>query len=285
VPQSDTERVLATHFNALAAEPMRRGHRVLACTANARGATLLVASRHGTYALAARFVVGCDGKHSLVRTSVSIGFRGGAHAARFVMSDVLDETPFGTDAAIFLTRNGLVECFPMPRGMRRWVVELRDTPEAAGRRSARAMIAARTGFTAPASAASMVSSFTAEHYLATRFFDASLALAGDAAHVLSPIGGQGMNLGWLDAAALADVLGAALAAPDRAGALLAAYGRDRRGAARAAARRARLYLRLGRARRLSRLRDAVVEVLLSEALVGRMAKVFTMHGLASGPIA
>lgn len=285
VPQSETERVLAARFAAVASEPVRWGHEVLACARHAGGSVLSVHSPGGSYDLAARFVVGCDGKYSLVRSSVPIGFRGGAYGPRFAMMDVRDETQLGADAAIFLAREGLVESFPLPRGMRRWVVELREARDSIDETELQRSVAARTGLTAPAVTAEMMSTFTAEYYLAARFVDARLALAGDAAHILSPIGGQGMNLGWLDAAALADVLQAALAAPERARALLAAYNEARRAAARAAARRARLYLLLGCARRFSRARNVVIRGLLSEALGGRMASVFTMHGLASAPVA
>ena len=56
----------------------------------------------------------------------------------------------------------------------------------------------------------MLSAFGVRARLARRLVSGRVALIGDAAHEISPIGGQGMNLGWLDAAALAPIIAAAL---------------------------------------------------------------------------
>jgi len=72
------------------------------------------------------------------------------------------------------------------------------------------------------------SEFRLHRRLASRFAAGRVALAGDAAHLNSPVGGQGMNAGLQDAEALVEALAAALAADDPAP--LAAYGRRRRSA-------------------------------------------------------
>lgn len=283
VPQSQTERALEQRLDALAPGALRRGHEVLACLGDAHGARLEVRSATRSYTLQARFVVGCDGKHSRVRQAAHIPYPGSSYDEHFVMADLADDTPFGSDAAVFLTHDGVVESFPLPFGMRRWVVGLgRARPADAS--LVEQLVGERTGQLARASTATMVSSFTPEHYLAERFVQGAIVLAGDAAHVVSPIGGQGMSLGWLDAKLLADVLVTAIGDETRAAPLLADYERTRRRAAKAAMRRAELFMTLGQTRRFQPLRDLCVEGLLSRPLAGRTAQVFTMRGLTSARV-
>lgn len=282
VPQSETERALEQRLEALAPGALQRGHEVLACVGAAQGGRLEVRSATRDYTVQARFVVGCDGKNSRVRQAARIAYPGGSYDEHFVMADLADDTPFGSDAAVFLTHDGVVESFPLPSGMRRWVVGLgRARPADDGAGVVERLVAERTGQLARASTATMVSSFIPEHYLAEHFVQGSLVLAGDAAHVVSPIGGQGMSLGWLDAKLLADVLTTAVADDARAASLLAEYERTRRRAARAATRRAELFMTIGQTQRFQPLRDLCVEGLLSGPLAQRAAQVFTMRGLTS----
>lgn len=288
VPQSETERALEERLLSLSDRALQRGQRIVACDvspARSEGALVTIASSAATAGapsrvLHARFVVGCDGKQSAVRRALSIPFQGAPYRQHFVMADTLDETSFADAAAVFLTRAGLVESFPLPAGIRRWVVGLGEharAPTADRAALVEQLVLSRTGERARASSASMTSAFTAEHYLAARFVQGPVALAGDAAHVISPIGGQGMNLGWLDAVQLAEALAQALATPTAA--QLDRYARERRRAARTAMQRAELFMAIGQTRQLVQLRDLTVRGLLSWPLVGRAAELFTMRGL------
>jgi 2-polyprenyl-6-methoxyphenol hydroxylase-like FAD-dependent oxidoreductase len=110
-----------------------------------------------------------------------------------------------------------------------------------------------------------------------------LVLAGDAAHVVSPIGGQGMNLGWLDAVALADAVGRVRErGPAAYGPELAAYERRRRRSAQVALWRAALNTRLGRPAgpRRAAARDALLRRALRPPWASHLAGVFSMRGLA-----
>jgi 2-polyprenyl-6-methoxyphenol hydroxylase-like FAD-dependent oxidoreductase len=244
VPQAETERVLERALCDRAGSVLRRGLR--ARTLDVGSGRLLVTAREGgCEELSARFVVACEGKHSLLRAAAGIGFEGGPYARRFMMVDARDDTPFGTDAAVFLTRHGLIESFPLPAGQRRWVVEVDRLPREPDCDALGAHVRMSTGFGFATATVSMESRFTAERYLARRFVRGPLVLAGDAAHVMSPIGGQGMNVGWLDAVALADALEEALRRGADASSALAGYARERREAARRALRRAHLYTEVG----------------------------------------
>ncbi|TVR85892.1 MAG: FAD-dependent monooxygenase [Trueperaceae bacterium] len=252
----------------------------------------------------AAVVLGCDGPGSSVRTLAGIGWRGGAYRDRYLMADLPDVSSLGARAEIRLHRAGLLESFPLPGGWRRVVVRVPDEAAtvAAERRGAVDGGPARPGRVDPnvaarvcalaverggehydAEAARMTSAFGIERRLATRFALGHVALAGDAAHVLSPIGGQGMNLGWIDAVALAD--GVARGLERGPGALrseLEAYGQRRRRAAQAAAWRADLNTRLGRpvGPLGARLRDAVLARALRAPFDRALTGAFTMRGLA-----
>ena len=281
VHQTTTEAVLERRFAELAPGALGQAHEVVGCRVDEHSAHLDVRSGHREYSVRARYVVGCDGKRSVVRSAAGVVYAGGPYREHFVMADVLDETPFGSDAAVFLSREGVVESFPLPEGMRRWVVGLGRSIGAPNAALVEELVRARTGQIARANTATMVSTFVPEHYLANHFVCGRYVLAGDAAHVVSPIGGQGMSLGWLDAKVLADVLATACHEPREAARLLASYERTRRRAARSAIRRAELFMTIGQSQRFVTLRDLFVEGLLSAPVVDHTAQVFTMRGLAS----
>jgi 2-polyprenyl-6-methoxyphenol hydroxylase-like FAD-dependent oxidoreductase len=254
----------------------------------------------------AAVVVGCDGSGSSVRTLAGIGWRGGAYRDRYLMADLPDASGLGARAEIRLHRTGLLESFPLPDGWRRVVVRAPDEPAtdepAADRGGDEAGEPARAGSVDPRvaervcalalergggrydpGAARMTSAFGIERWLATRFTLGRVALAGDAAHVLSPIGGQGMNLGWLDAVALAEAVARGLErGPGALRIELDAYGQRRRRAAQAAAWRADVNTRLGRpiGPVRARLRDAVLARALRAPFDGALTGAFTMRGLA-----
>jgi 2-polyprenyl-6-methoxyphenol hydroxylase-like FAD-dependent oxidoreductase len=252
----------------------------------------------------AAVVIGCDGSGSSVRTLAGIGWRGGAYRDRYLMADLPDVSGLGARAEIRLHRAGLLESFPLPDGWRRVVVRVPDEPGTfatepggeVGAGSARsgpvdprvaawvcALAGERGGERYDADAARMTSTVGIERRLATRFVLGRVALAGDAAHVLSPIGGQGMNLGWLDAVALAEAVARGLErGPGALRTELEAYGQRRRRAALVAAWRADVNTRLGRpvGPLAARLRDAVLTRALRAPFDRALTGAFTMRGLA-----
>ena len=239
----------------------------------------VVCERDGeTKRLRARVVIGCDGKHSVVRNAAGIPFKGGRYPDSYLMGDFADLTDLGNDAALYLTQEGIIESFPLPDQVRRWVVKMPHALERVTPLDLTNVVKERLGVEVPAETNTMLSSFGIERYLAKRFAEGRFALAGDAAHVVSPIGGQGMNLGWLDAWRLAEAL---LETKQGAGleTSLKNYNRSRRRAAQAAIFRAEFNTVMGRGTPLAPLRDFGLRGVLHTPLKRVLAHMFTMRGL------
>jgi len=254
VPQDATEAVLRQGLADRRADALRRGTRFVGLEQRDDDVVVHGVDVDGPVVAAARFVVGADGTRSAVRAALGVDSRARDLPDRYVMGDVADATGRGPDAVIHLERAGVVESFPLPGGRRRFVVHVGTVPEAGGRRASTpaapvsaaptadqlaALVSRRTGEPVDPTTTTMTSAFGVRRRLATRTVVGRVVLIGDAAHEISPIGGQGMNLGWLDGAALETVLATALRR--RGGRALdpGSFDRFEAGRARAALRAAR----------------------------------------------
>lgn len=224
VSQADTEAVLLQRLQALGGQVLRP--RTLAgLTQDARHAfaTLDDGSR-----ISARYVVGADGMHSAVRRLAGIAFEGGSYGESFVLADVRLEGEVPHDEVIlFFSPAGMVVVAPLPGSVHRIVATVDEAPEVPDAAFVQALLDSRGPERSPVRVAGLLwgSRFRVHHRLAERYRAGRVLIAGDAAHVHSPAGGQGMNLGILDATALAAALVAALQGDDSA---LDAYGHTRR---------------------------------------------------------
>jgi len=243
LPQAETEEILERHLEQAGVEPCRG----VEVTGLRQGADSVVLQTSGGE-IAARFVVAADGARSAVRDAAGIAAPVRTYPDAYVMGDFAEHDDGGVPdarAVLYLEPEGVVESFPLPGGTRRWVVRTgrRTTEPDVG--SLVAAVRRRTGVVLDPASNSMLSAFGVRRRIAERFVAGRVALVGDAAHEISPIGGQGMNLGWLDVAMLVPRV-AERAGRDDAGCGLAAYSTSRRRAARAAARQAHLNMALGR---------------------------------------
>lgn len=157
----------------------------------------------------ARFVVGCDGANSTVREQARVGFAGGEYAESFALADVRlsGDTP-NDEVILFYAMAGLNVLAPLPGGIHRIVAPSADAPEEPSMTFVQDILDTR-GFGPGRTVVNDViwgSRFRIHHRVADTYRAGRLLLAGDAAHVHSPAGGQGMNLGIQDAVALADGL-------------------------------------------------------------------------------
>lgn len=245
VPQAVTEQVLENAVLNLDAEAIVRGADVQEIVDDFRSVRVVTdpAAGHGVFT--ARLAVAADGAHSTIRRAFLPHLPPRSYPDCYIMGDFMDGTGHGTDAVLYLEPDGIVESFPLPGGVRRWVVRLGAPDTGTTAAGLVELVAARTAEVLDASSNSMVSAFEVRARLVKRMVHGRVVLLGDAAHEISPIGGQGMNLGWLDAAALAPIIDASLNGAE-VGRRLQTFERSRRRAARRASRQAGLNMALGR---------------------------------------
>jgi 2-polyprenyl-6-methoxyphenol hydroxylase-like FAD-dependent oxidoreductase len=223
VPQSTTERLLLDRVRELGGDVTRPA--VLTTVAqDDRGVTATFASGD---TVRASYLVGADGMHSTVREQAGIGFSGGAYEHSFVLADVRLRGDAPTDEVrLFWASEGLTVVAPLPDGTFRIVAPVDDAPEVPSADFVQGLLDARGPGGITVTDVTWGSRFRVHHRVADTYRAGRILLAGDAAHVHSPAGGQGMNLGIQDAVVLADALAAVLdGGPDT---LLDAYGAGRR---------------------------------------------------------
>jgi 2-polyprenyl-6-methoxyphenol hydroxylase-like FAD-dependent oxidoreductase len=152
--------------------------------------------RSTTVRSCARYVVGADGIHSIVREQAGIGFEGSAYDESFVLADVrlAGDAPHD-EVILFWATAGLTVVAPLPDGVYRIVAPVADAPEAPTAEFVQQILDTRVG--ADRMTVTDViwgSRFRVHHRVADTYRAGRLLLAGDAAHVHSPAGGQGRQL-------------------------------------------------------------------------------------------
>jgi 2-polyprenyl-6-methoxyphenol hydroxylase-like FAD-dependent oxidoreductase len=208
VPQSTTERLLLDRLIEIGGSVVRPAT-LTGITQDLRGVT---ATFDDGGRIRARYAVGADGIHSVVREQAGIGFRGGEYGESFVLADVrLTGGAPHDEVILFWAKHGLTVVAPLPGGIHRIVAPVADAPEEPSAFYVQQILDTRVGVGELAVTEVVWSSrFRIHHRVADSYRAGRLLLAGDAAHVHSPAGGQGMNLGIQDAIALADALAAVL---------------------------------------------------------------------------
>ena len=199
IPQRDTERVMREALDALGVT-VERNITLTAMTQHPDGIDIELAGPAGTERVRARFLAGCDGAHSAVRHQLDVPFTGYALPERFALADVQLVTALSTDKLrVHLAPDGgAVALFPM-RDAWRIIVEsqnaLPDPPAIAAFQTAldAQAIPAKIG------AALWMANYHIHQRRVERLRVGNAFLLGDAAHIHSPIGGQGMNSGIGDA--------------------------------------------------------------------------------------
>jgi 2-polyprenyl-6-methoxyphenol hydroxylase-like FAD-dependent oxidoreductase len=258
VPQDITEAVLDERLHDLGGV-VHRPWRVTDVSQNDASAVLdLADGGSAVRQLRARYVIGADGAHSSIRHLLGVEFAGSAFAESFFLADVRMRWRLSREEVqLFFSQTGLVVVAPLPGGQHRIVATVPGPIEPAGVTDAQALLDERGPRRQPAVVDELVwaSNFRVSHRVADRYRSGRVFLAGDAAHVHSPAGGQGMNTGIQDAMNLAWKL--ALVCSGRAGVeLLDSYEAVRRpvaaGVVRQTHRLTRLATLRGRGRRAMR---------------------------------
>jgi 2-polyprenyl-6-methoxyphenol hydroxylase-like FAD-dependent oxidoreductase len=283
VPQYLTEGLLADNLATLASVRLHRLHEAVDFGQDAAGVWVSGQDlSSGTrFRYTANWLVACDGGKSLIRQGSGLAFRGAAYRDTFLMGDFEDRGDWGDSARLFMTARGSVESFPLPGGLRRYVL---STPGwvAEGSDYLRREIPRRCpGLDLSSCRLDWESAFGVQRFRAPAWHQGRVVLCGDAAHLMSPIVGQNMNTGFADAELLASVLQSSLANPGLASGSLKRYQSCRQAAAASATRRAWLMMRLGtsRGRLWSPLRAGLVRLILAGPLRSVFGGIFTMTSI------
>lgn len=157
-----------------------------------------------------QFLVGCDGAHSTVRKASGIPFEGGTYRQVFALGDVEADGPLEPRAINpFIGGGGVAMFLPLGRPATWRVIAVSADP-AVGRRTMadtgeidladlQSLVDRPTRGTVRLHDPAWITRFRLHHRQTSRYRDGNVFLAGDAAHIHSPVGGQGMNTGIQDA--------------------------------------------------------------------------------------
>lgn len=178
-----------------------------------------VMSNDTVRAIRAKWLVGCDGIHSTVRDASGIGFAGGAYEQEFVLADVRMQWPLSrAEVTLFYSPEGLVVVAPLPGDHFRIVATVDQAPEMLSLSYIQDVLNHRGPTDSPGLIHEVVwsSRFRIHHRVATKLRQGRILLCGDAGHVHSPAGGQGMNTGIQDGVSLGEALATTLKDGDEA---------------------------------------------------------------------
>lgn len=213
IPQTLTDRLLAEHAAAVGVQ-IRRGCELVGLGQDADGVT--VATADGT-ALRARYLVGCDGGRSTVRRLLGVEFPGEPSRVETLLGEMeltaSPETMAAVTAEVHRTQRRF-GAMPLGEGLYRVVVPAAgvagDRTVAPTLDEVRRQMVAVAGTDFGVHSPRWLSRFGDATRLAERYRTGRVLLAGDAAHIHPPVGGQGLNLGLQDAFNLGWKLAAAV---------------------------------------------------------------------------
>jgi 2-polyprenyl-6-methoxyphenol hydroxylase-like FAD-dependent oxidoreductase len=207
-PQDRVERCLLNHLEGLGGEVVRPLE-LAGCELSKSHVDVRLRSNGKTQTINTRWLIGCDGMRSTVREQSGIVFTGAAYEQSFVLADVRMDWSLGCDeVTLFYSPKGLMVVAPLPEGRFRVVATMDDAPEHPSQDFVQSILDARGPKANPGRVRDIVwtSRFHIHHRVAQTLRKGRILLCGDAAHVHSPAGGQGMNTGIQDAVSLAAAL-------------------------------------------------------------------------------
>ncbi len=151
------------------------------------------------------YVIGCDGAHSTVRKLLDIPFEGDAYPEHFALADVhIDSALAPNEMHMFFHGDGFLIIFPMRDGRFRVIATIANEEEPELNESViQQLMDQRSKIQSHVSDGVWFSNFRIHHRMVPEYRVGRVFLAGDAAHIHSPAGGQGMNTGMQDAYNLA----------------------------------------------------------------------------------
>lgn len=215
ISQAETESILASHLESTYDVTIERGAAATEITQDDAGVDVAIAKDSQTEHVRCSYVIGCDGAHSVVRHAAGLSFEGAAYQQDFVLCDTRMEWDLAEQGAAkplsgFFGPTGILVMFPMQDGVVRLVASrppdiLKGSDPDADptlddfRTIIDKMVPGNVELYDPI----WLARFRLHHRAVPAFRTNRLLLAGDAAHIHSPAGGQGMNTGIQDAINLA----------------------------------------------------------------------------------
>ncbi len=280
LPQSETERVLIERLRDLGTD-VAWGVRFRDFVQTDDRVHVALEDRDGRpLACDCNWLIGCDGAHSAVRTSLGLDFDGISFSERFGLADVTITEPLSPhEAQLFLADDGPAAIFPLPEpetyrligaiplnghdGRPHLEMQLSDWQR---------LVADRSGLELELRDPTWMTSFTIRQSIVQHYRRGRAFLAGDAAHIHSPVGGQGMNLGIHDAINLSWKL-ALVCRGDAPAALLDSYEAERRPIGRRVLRATQWLTRAVtlHGRMITSMRDGLLEALTQSHAVRERA--------------
>jgi len=233
IPQSQTERLLTDHLAANGV-PIERTTELVAIDARPDAVSSTLRRADGaTESLQTPWLIGCDGAHSTVRHGLGLPFTGHAEPSDWMLADLHAEGPLPRDEiSIFWHEQGVLACFPFERDRFRVIA---DTGPAASSKpppeptlaDVQRIVDERGPGGCKLSQPVWLANFRINERKVSDYRRGRVMLAGDAAHIHSPAGGQGMNTGMQDAFNLAWKLALAHRGRGQAEPLLSSYSIER----------------------------------------------------------
>lgn len=227
VPQDVTERLLAERLHEMGGA-VEYETTLTSAKETADGVAASVERLGAPQTIEAKFVVGCDGAHSTVRQLLGLQFEGAGYSEHYMLADVMTNDALPADEMqLCPSQFGPLAIFPISARRRRIVGTIDDVSgDAPSLEMVNAVLAQRAPEGIVAESMLWSSYFKIHHRMVAHMSVGRIFVAGDAAHIHSPFGGQGMNTGLQDAWNLAwklDLAVRGLATPE----LLESYSQER----------------------------------------------------------
>ena len=213
LPQSETEQIL---INYLEANHITIERQVELTSFNQTNDMIEVnvknIGNNQNEKIQCRYIIGCDGAHSRVRQILEIPFVGAMYTQEFVLADVSLKWPFSKNKfTIFTDKAGIFIYIPIDaeKNMNRLMMAamdpslLKSTEETPSIEEIEKFAKQVTHSDVEIKNSNWISRFKLHHRAVKQYQKGSAFLAGDAAHIHSPVGGQGMNTGIQDVTNLA----------------------------------------------------------------------------------
>lgn len=200
VPQSTTEELLEARLRASNVS-VERNVQFLSFSQSDEGVVSTVQGTGGALdRIASQWIVGCDGAHSGVRHAMNLPFTGAPYEEGFVLADVDLQSRTGGDEVFLSIDRTLFGLFPMSASRYRIIMSVEPNDRTVpSQEELQSLFNERVPFEGTIAAVRWTSNFRIHRRMVPQLHYGRAFLAGDSAHIHSPVGGQGINTGLGDA--------------------------------------------------------------------------------------